>query len=86
MAAVAAPVAEGGPAVQPVVGERFEFAVLVKGRACTAEWLADLLRNQGLTVETTAVRRETHHLLLIRLPLHAVAEAAEQVLHMESHF
>ncbi|CAN8027590.1 unnamed protein product, partial [Ixodes persulcatus] len=60
-------------------GDRIEFAVLVRGRGSTAEWLADLLRAQELTVECTAVRRETHHLLLIRLPPHTAPQAAEQV-------
>ncbi|CAN8003703.1 unnamed protein product [Ixodes hexagonus] len=66
-------------AAAAAAGDRIEFAVLVQGRSTTADWLADLLRAKGLTVESTAVRRETQTLLLVRLPPHAAPEAAEQV-------
>ncbi|XP_064476488.1 anoctamin-10-like [Ornithodoros turicata] len=57
---------------------RFDFVVLVRGGVSTANWLSGLLRDKGLVVESTPVRRETHFLLLIRLPLQLIPEAAQQ--------
>ncbi|XP_077536599.1 anoctamin-10-like [Haemaphysalis longicornis] len=67
----AAPAADGLPPI--------EFAVLVRGTETTAQWLAQLLRAEALTVESMSVRRGTWWLLLVRLPVEQAPAAAERV-------
>lgn len=69
--AAAAPAADGPSSV--------EFTVLVQGTESTAEWLAQLLRAEALTVDITSVRRGTQWLLLIALPVDQAPAAAEKV-------
>ncbi|KAH9375619.1 hypothetical protein HPB48_016050 [Haemaphysalis longicornis] len=56
-----------------------EFAVLVQGSQPTAEQLAQLLRAEGLIVESTSVRSGTQWLLLVGLPVDQASVAAEKV-------
>ncbi|KAH9375967.1 hypothetical protein HPB48_002818 [Haemaphysalis longicornis] len=69
--AAAAPAMDGLPPV--------EFSVLVQGTESTAEWLAQLLRAEALTVESMSVRRGTQWLLLVGLPVEQAPAAAEKV-------